>query len=410
MRDSLPHIGLKDPWVPLQEKVRSEHLVVGLALLYILLQFYFVTLDHYIDFDTHAKWGAQYFEGSLYPASGRIPYKDYSFNEYPVLSVYGWIVAYGLCPQPDDYFLLSVFMLFPYWILAAIGGICLLPLLRQRGFTDRYALYIIAFYFFNPQNALDTARNHGSLGTFATVVIAYYLWTRQQDASSAAVLAIGFGLKLYPILLAPFLFIDARNLQRQLRFSGSLLLSLLVIHLPVLPFFSEYLAVLQSGDQRRGGMSLADWIADGGAMVGIDNSEGLVFLVYLIGMTLIVCGILPLTRVGGLEKFTLVYGANCLLEPYSGIGHLLFVMILLTPIVFSPGLSLPPWQRVVFGGYLLLGAVYGLPLLGSYKYWPKYYIVALTGIFLLVTLYILGTRGPSVSEPMVPATKLTPRA
>lgn len=409
MRDEFPDIGLKDPWISLREKLRTEHLVVGFALLYILLQFYFVTLDPYIDFDTHAKWGIQYFEGSLYPASGRTPYKDYSFNEYPVVSVYGWIVAYGLCPQPDDYYWLSVFMLFPYWILAAIGGICLLPLLRQRGFADRHALYIIAFYFFNPQNALDTARNHGSLGTFATVVIAYYLWTRQRDASSAAVLALGFGIKLYPILLAPFLFIDARNLQRQLRFSGALLLCLFLIHLPVLPFFSEYIGVLQSGDQRRGGMSLADWIADGGAMVGIENSRDLIFLVYLIGMTIIICGLLLLTRVGGLEKFALVYGANCLLEPYSGIGHLLFVMILLTPIIFRPGLNLPPWQRFVFGGYLLLGAVYGLPLLGSYKYWPKYFIVALTGIYLLIALWILGKGESSVSDPLIPSNGLTPR-
>lgn len=64
-----------------------------------------MTFDHYIDFDTHAKWGIQYFEGSLYPSSGNTPYKDYSFNEYPVLSVYGWIeeaIIEEVTPVPHD--------------------------------------------------------------------------------------------------------------------------------------------------------------------------------------------------------------------------------------------------------------------------------------------------------------------
>ena len=91
-----------------------------IGLIYILLQAFVLLLpiDPFIDYYNHIGWGIEYNKG-LYP------YRDFTSNEYPVLSVWGWIIAYNLSPT-KSYYYLSVAMNLPYWILAALGGIYIL--------------------------------------------------------------------------------------------------------------------------------------------------------------------------------------------------------------------------------------------------------------------------------------------
>ncbi|MHA2055963.1 MAG: hypothetical protein ACW99F_20530 [Candidatus Hodarchaeales archaeon] len=83
------------------------HLVIIQGILYIFLQMslFLLPIDPNIDYYNHINWGIG-FENGLYP------YSDFNSNEYPVLSVFGWIAAYNLSPE-KTYIWLSVIRTFP---------------------------------------------------------------------------------------------------------------------------------------------------------------------------------------------------------------------------------------------------------------------------------------------------------
>ncbi|MFX0209842.1 MAG: hypothetical protein ACFFDT_27920, partial [Candidatus Hodarchaeota archaeon] len=220
-----------------------------MGVVYIFLQAFILLLpiDPFIDYENHISWGIA-FEKGLYP------YRDFTRNEYPVLSVWGWIVAYTLCPI-KSYYWLSVAMNLPYWILAAIGGMCFYRLLNDYGVEDRSAFILSCFFLFFPANLVDTLNNHGSVGTAATVIIAIYLWHQEKYKLSAAFVAAGFSIKLYPLFVAPFLIWSLQNNQQKLKYLIWLGCWITIFHLPVILILPEYFEALAWRTTTWGGVS-----------------------------------------------------------------------------------------------------------------------------------------------------------
>ncbi|MHA2031781.1 MAG: glycosyltransferase 87 family protein [Candidatus Kariarchaeaceae archaeon] len=293
------------------------HLVIIQGILYIFLQMslFLLPIDPNIDYYNHINWGIG-FENGLYP------YSDFNSNEYPVLSVFGWIAAYNLSPE-KTYIWLSVIMNFPYWILAFFGGITFYYLLIDYGIEDKKALYLVTFFFFLPHNHIDTLNNHGSLGTMSTIVISVFLWHRNKYFWSAGFIAAGFSIKLYPIFIVPFLIISIYHLRGRIKYSLYLLFWILFFHIPVLLIPYEYYEVLSSRTQSRGGLSYSVLLDVIFSPIGFKSFPTLIWLLALVVTTLILIlepDLLPL------EKFTIILMVNNLLEPRGGVGHITTVL------------------------------------------------------------------------------------
>ncbi len=267
------------------------------------------------DYYNHVNWGIG-FENGLFP------YKDYAFNEYPVLSVWGWIITYKLSPS-KSYFWLSTIMNLPYWILAVFGGIAFYYLLVDYGIDDRKAVYLVSFFFFLPLNMIDTINNHGSLGTSSTVIIAVYLWHKKKYFWSSVFIGAGFSIKLYPIFIAPFLIMSINKFRGKIKYSIYLFFWIIIFHIPVLFIFQDYIAVLFARTKTRKGLSFSKPLEIIASPFGLDAFPTIVWLIAIMLTTLILILEYDLSL---LEKFTIILMVNNLLEPRGGIGHIVTVL------------------------------------------------------------------------------------
>ncbi len=310
------------------------------------MSLYLLPIDPYIDYYNHINWGIGYDNG-LYP------YRDFASNEYPVLSVYGWIAAYMLSPV-KSYLWLSIFMNFPYWILSVFGGITFYYLLVDYGIKDKKAVYLVSFFFFLPLNFIDTLNNHGSLGTLSTIIIAVYLWHKKKYFWSAGFIAAGFSIKLYPIFIAPFLVMSIMKLGGKIKYSLYLMLWILFYHIPVLHILIDYFDVLFWRTQERGGLSYSVVLDVIFSPIGFDSFPTLFWLLALVVTTIILIlekDLLPL------EKFTIILMVNNLLEPRGGIGHITTVLPFFA--VYYLVESKHKKEKIGFWVYIVLSTIWG---------------------------------------------------
>ncbi len=293
---------------------RNYNWEMGLmGTIYFILQAFVLRLpiDPFIDYYNHIGWGIG-FEDGLYP------YRDFVSNEYPVLSVWGWIASYMISPV-RNYYWLSFSMNAPYWFVAAIGGLCLYRLLVEYGINDKAAFGLANFFLFLPLNLVDTVNNHGTLGTLSTVILAVYLWERQKYCASAAFVAAGFSIKLFPIYVAPFLVWALPKFLDMVRYSIYFITWLIIFHLPVLFIFPDYFDALFWRTTNWGGISYGVVFGMTGEFFGFEQLSTVVWIGGLAICTLILCFEDNLNH---LEKYTILQMTNNLLEYQGGIGHI----------------------------------------------------------------------------------------
>ncbi|MFX0112937.1 MAG: hypothetical protein ACFFB3_00165 [Candidatus Hodarchaeota archaeon] len=322
---------------------------IGLmGVIYIILQafLYRLPFDPFIDYYNHIGWGKG-FEDGLYP------YRDYVSNEYPALSVWGWIVAYKLSPI-RNYYWLSVTMNFPYWILGAIGGVCLYRLLYQYGVEDKKAFGLGLLFLFLPLNMIDTLNNHGSLGTTATVILAIYLWHQKRYFFSAGFVAAGFSIKLYPIFVAPFLIWSLSTYRWRFQYFGYLVAWLLFFHLPVLFILPDYLDALFWRTTNWGGISYGVLFGITGDFFGFDQFATIVWLGGLAVCTLV---LMVEDELNLFEKFTVLIMTNNLLEFQGGIGHITTALPFMA--IYFLAEAQDHRETMGFWVYLLIASLWG---------------------------------------------------
>ncbi|MHA2498151.1 MAG: hypothetical protein ACXAEL_01145 [Candidatus Hodarchaeales archaeon] len=288
-----------------------------MGVIYITLQalLFRLPFDPFIDYYNHICWGKQ-FEQGLYP------YGDYACNEYPVLSVWGWIATYKLSPV-RNYYWLSVTMNLPYWILGAIGAVCFYRLLYKYGIDDKKAFGLGILFLFLPLNMVDTLNNHGSLGTTATVILAIYLWHEKRYLFSAGFVAAGFSIKLYPIYVAPFLLWSLPTYKQRFKYFIYLILWLFLLHLPIIFIIPAYFDTLFWRTTNWGGISYGVVIGVTGRFFGF---EQLTTIVWLGGLAVCTLFLIFEESLNHFEKFAVLVMTNNLLEYQGGIGHITTVL------------------------------------------------------------------------------------
>ncbi|MHA2232170.1 MAG: hypothetical protein ACXAB4_06750, partial [Candidatus Hodarchaeales archaeon] len=283
-----------------------------LGVIYITLQafLYSLPIDPFIDYYNHICWGKKFEQGLF-------PYRDYSCNEYPVLSVWGWIAAYKFSPV-RNYYWLSVSMNLPYWILGALGAVCLYRLLYQYGVEDKKAFGLGFLFLFLPLNMVDTLNNHGGLGTTSTVILAIFLWHQRRYFLSASFVAAGFSIKLYPIYVVPFLIWSLPRYKQRLKYFLYLIIWLFLFHLPVIFILPAYFDVLFWRTSTWGGISYGVLFGMVGEFLGFDQ---LATVVWLGGLAICTLFLMLEKSLNHFEKFAILVMTNNLLEFQGGIGH-----------------------------------------------------------------------------------------
>ncbi len=356
-----------------------------MGLIYILLQAFLLllTIDPFIDYYNNIVWGIKYNKG-LYP------YKDFTSNEYPVLSVWGWIIAYNLSPT-KSYYCLSVAMNLPYWILAALGGFCFYQLLNRYGVEDHAAFGLSCLFLFMPMNIIDTFNNHGSLGTASTIIIAIYFWHQKKYFTSAAFIAAGFSIKLFPIYIAPFLIWSLQTYQQRFKYSVYLGLWIIFFHLPVIFILPDYFDALVWRTSHRGGVSYGAVVGVIGDFIGINQ---LVTLVWLFGLFLCTIILLHEDNLNIFEKFALVMMTNNLLEFQGGIGHITVVLPYMA--VYYLVITTNQREKQFYWLYLVIGTIWAFDrLLFKLREISDYIGVSYMGfmIFMTTLLFLFYVRG-----------------
>ena len=133
-------------------------------------------------------------------------------------------------------------------------------MLVDFGYSPEGSYRIILIYFFLPINFIDTINNHGSLGTAATVIIAIYLWYKNRYFWSAAMIAAGVSIKIYPIFAVPFLTWSFPKFRERFIYGGYFAFWLFVYHIPVILYLPEYYEVLFLRTGLVGGVTFAPTI------------------------------------------------------------------------------------------------------------------------------------------------------
>ncbi|MCE7734158.1 MAG: hypothetical protein GPJ54_04710 [Candidatus Heimdallarchaeota archaeon] len=323
-------------------------LVILEGIVYIVLQasLYFLNITPYTDYFNHINWGIGYDEG-LYP------YKDYHANEYPVLSVWGWIFSYRLSPK-KTYIWLSIMMNLPYWILAWFGGMAFYSILTETELQPKQAFLMTTFFYFLPLNLIDTINNHGGLGTSSTVIIAIYLLRKNKYFWSAALLAAGFSIKIYPIFIAPFMVYYSKSLIARVKYSIYTLVWILLYHIPIISIFNDYFDVLFWRTTQRDGITYSFIIELIFEPLGNDHLPTLVWLLML-GITaaiLLFEDNLPL-----LDKYAVIIMINNLFEPRGGIGHIATTIPIMGIYFFYKSEKL--YEKRMFVAYVIIASFWG---------------------------------------------------
>jgi len=318
-----------------------------MGVIYIFLQTFILSLpiDPFIDYYNHIGWGVGY-------ENGLFPYRDFASNEYPVLSVWGWIAAYNLSPT-KSYFWLSVAMNLPYWILAALGGICLYWLLNEYGVEDRAAFGLACLFLFLPINLVDTLNNHGSVGTASTVILAIYLWHREKHLASAAFIAAGCSIKIYPIFVAPFLIWSLQNYQQRVKYSIYFASWIFLFHLPVILILPDYFDTLFWRTTNWGGISYAVLIGITGELFGFDQ---LATMAWMTGLAFCLIALLYEDGLNTFEKFAIIMMTNNLLEYQGNIMHIIVALPYMAVYFLNETSNLREKQG--FWIYLIIGCIW----------------------------------------------------
>ncbi|MCE7734015.1 MAG: DUF2029 domain-containing protein [Candidatus Heimdallarchaeota archaeon] len=333
---------------PKSTSPQNIRLVILLGIIYTIFQalLFFLPIEPAEDYFNHINWGIGYYEDNLYP------YRDFNANEYPALSVWGWMLAYRISPN-NTYEILSIIMNFPYWILAIFGGLCFYLILIEEGVSERNSVLLIVLYFFNPNNPIDTLTNHGSLGTAATFIIGLYLLRKQKMFYSAMFISAGFALKLYPIFAAPLLVWSLKSWSKRIQYSLYGLFWIIVIHIPILSDLDSYYEVLFERTTRRAGVTYSKAFENLGLLFGISSVSTYLWMLAIALTTLIM---IANNKLNVLEKFSIVLMVNNLLEPRGGIGHINTVIPFMAIYFLIDNKS--KFERNYFYIYLFTGAAF----------------------------------------------------
>lgn len=335
---------------PFTDELWKKYLwfVILEGIIYIVLQasLYFLNIDPYTDYFNHINWGIGYEDG-LYP------YKDYHANEYPVLSVWGWIFSYKLSPR-KTYIWLSIMMNLPYWILAWFGGMAFYSILTETELQPKQAFLMTTFFYFLPLNLIDTINNHGGLGTSSTVIIAIYLLRKHRYFWSAAFLAAGFSIKLYPIFITPFMVYYIKSMKTRIKYSVYILAWIVLYHIPVISIFKEYYDVLFWRTSQRDGITYSFIIEFIFEPLGNDHIPTLVWLLILVVTAAILLfeDNLPL-----LDKYAVIIMVNNLFEPRGGIGHIATSIPIMGIYFFYKSEKL--YEKRLFLSYITIASFWG---------------------------------------------------
>jgi hypothetical protein len=324
-----------------------ERKLVIAGIIYTVLQIsiFFLPIEPYVDYYNHINWGIGY-------ENGDYPYRDYSANEYPVLSTYGWIASYKIT-SPKTYILLSITMNFPYWILAIFGTIALYRILVDEGIEENTAYKLGLVFLFLPFNLIDTLNNHGNLGTSATIILAIYFWKQKKLVFSALFVSAGFSIKLYPIFVAPFLVWSLKEWRLRIKYSIYIILFIVLFHIPVLLILPEYYKVLFWRTTEPGGITYSLIIFEIGKLINFSQLSTLIWLGSILVATL---ALLEEWEVSFLEKFSIILMINNLLEPRGGIGHIATILPFMAIYFFAQTNNNN--EKKGFVAYLIIGTVW----------------------------------------------------
>lgn len=332
------------------EGLRNKYLklVILEGLVYIVLQaaLFFLPIDPYTDYYNHINWGIGY-------ADGLEPYSEYHGNEYPILSAWGWIIAYQLSPE-KTYIWLSIIMNLPYWILAWAGGTALFLIISEQELSYKQSFYITSFFYFLPLNFIDTLNNHGSLGTSSTVILAIYFLKKNRYFLSAGFIATGFSIKLYPIFIVPFMVHYCRSRKLQVKYVFYLIGWILFYHIPIFSMPQDYFDVLFWRTTRRDGITYSFLIE---FMLDPLGMEHLVTLIWLgvLGISALI--LLFEDKLTLLDKYAIIIMMNNLFEPRGGIGHIATALPFMAIYFFCHSKNVIEKRLFIF--YVAIGSAWG---------------------------------------------------
>ncbi|MHA2276650.1 MAG: hypothetical protein ACXAC2_12820, partial [Candidatus Kariarchaeaceae archaeon] len=337
---------------------------------------FFLPIEPHEDYYNHINWAKGYYDQNLYP------YRDFYTNEYPVLSVWGWILMYKLSPV-STYEITSIFMLLPYWILAFGGGIALYKILIQEGITEKSSILIVALYFFTPYNMVDTLANHGSLGTSATVILAIYFLRENKHTTSAFFAAVGISLKIYPIFVVPFLVVSINNKRERINYFLSGTIWTFIIHLRVIFILDSYFEVLTSKIERNSGITYSSYIYLIETFSGI---TGLSIFIWLFTLLFTIYYLLHQPKANLLEKFTIIMMVNNLFQTGRGsFGHINTVIPFLAIYYLIENKS--KFRRIGFLAYIILGTLFHAKrIIPGYETFSTSSLYYFNGIFSFVMI------------------------
>lgn len=177
---------------------RDLLILIGLAIIMKVIVLMITLLSHsFIDF-----WDmSYYFESAVrVMQQGQLPYQDFSFD-YPVLAWIPILTAYLVIPSLPGFFFVFVFFMLIFDMLTIIGIYMIVIQIwgsKRRAFKSGvlYALCLTAAYFtlvrFDPMPV-------------CIMVWAVWLTLRGKAVEGYMTTLIGFLVKIFPIIILPFL-------------------------------------------------------------------------------------------------------------------------------------------------------------------------------------------------------------
>jgi hypothetical protein len=142
-------------------------------------------------------------------AAGQLPYRDFAF-EYPPLAA--WLISLpGHSQSYADY--TTWFSLIMFLLTAVTGA--MVALTAARVWRSGWRPYAAAVLFAAAVAAVGTiVENRFDMAVALVIILAVFLLARRQVVLAAAVLGVGFALKLTPAVLLPLALILAPSVRR----------------------------------------------------------------------------------------------------------------------------------------------------------------------------------------------------
>lgn len=171
----------------------SRFAKISLAIVLILIPIMFY----------YGKWADaadHYFTYAEYVISGMVPYRDFDF-EYPPLAMLFMVIPGLFTSNRDVYCILYAFQSLAFFIV----GVYYVGLIAKKNGTHNGRMMLLLLMTLAMANIFVIARNDIYPTVFC--IMSFYYFLNKKYAASWVLLCLGVMTKMYPLVLAPALFI-----------------------------------------------------------------------------------------------------------------------------------------------------------------------------------------------------------